>query len=219
MYETGEIIGYDVDQDGSRLNIAFPGKNLIQLVAEKRARACTVWIDDGRAITADQRKKAYATIADIAVYMGELPEVTKEWLKYLHIARTGSRYFSLSDCSRDTARAYISTMMDLVLEWGIPLGAPGIERADDTERYLWSCIKNRKCAVCGRPGEIHHVDAIGMGRDRRTVDDSRHRKICLCRGHHTESHKIGQPEFMEKYHVHGIIYQEKKGGENGGIIV
>ncbi len=146
MYETGEIIGYDVDQDGSRLNIAFPGKNLIQLVAEKRARACTVWIDDGRAITADQRKKAYATIADIAAYMGELPEVTKEWLKYLHIARTGSRYFSLSDCSRDMARAYISTMMDLVLEWGIPLRAAGIERADDTERYLWSCIKNRKCA-------------------------------------------------------------------------
>ena len=101
--------------------------------------------------------------------------------------------------------------MDLALEWGIPLGAPGIDRADDIERYLWSCLKNRRCAVCGRPGEIHHVDAIGMGRDRKRVDDHRRmRKICLCREHHTEAHKIGQPEFMRKYHVHGIYYEERR---------
>lgn len=211
MYETGEIIEYSVDQAGSVLRIAFPGRNLMEIMAEKHAQACTVWIDDGRRITAEQRKKAYATINDIAAYTGELPEVTKEWLKYLHISRTGSRYFSLSDCSRDTARGYISTMMDLALEWGIPLNAPGVERADDIERYLWSCILHRRCAVCGRRGEIHHVDAIGMGRDRRRVDDSGHRKICLCREHHTEAHKIGQPAFLEKYHVHGIIYAEKGG--------
>lgn len=210
MQEKGKIIGYDVGQNGSRISIFFPGKNLINLITEKRARSCTVWIDDGRAITADQRKKAYAMIADIASYMGEYPEITKEWLKYLHISRTGSRYFSLSDCSMDTARSYISTMMDLALEWGIPLGAPGIERADDVERYLWSCIRFRKCAICGRQGEIHHVDAIGMGRDRRKIDDSGHRKICLCREHHTESHKIGQSRFMDKYHVFGIYTEERR---------
>ena len=210
MQETGEIIGYDVDQDGSRIQIAFPGRNLMDLIAGKHARSCTVWIPDGRGITPEQRKKAYATIADIADYTGELPEVAKEWLKYLHIARTGSRYFSLSDCTRDEAREFISTLMDLALEWGIPLGAPGIDRADDIERYLWSCLKKRRCAVCGRPGEIHHVDAIGMGRDRKRVDDRRMRKICLCREHHTEAHKIGQPEFMRKYHVHGIYYEERR---------
>ena len=89
MQETGEIIGYDVDQDGSRIQIAFPGRNLMDLIAGKHARSCTVWIPDGRGITPEQRKKAYATIADIADYTGELPEVAKEWLKYLHIARTG----------------------------------------------------------------------------------------------------------------------------------
>ena len=64
--------------------------------------------------------------------------------------------------------------------------------------------------MCGRPGEIHHVDAIGMGRDRRRVDDRRMRKICLRREHHTEAHKIGQPAFMDKYHVHGIYYEERR---------
>lgn len=64
--------------------------------------------------------------------------------------------------------------------------------------------------MCGRPGEIHHVDAIGMGRDRNRVDDRRMRKICLCREHHTEAHKIGQPTFMKKYHVHGIYYEERR---------
>ena len=147
MQETGEIIGYDVDQDGSWIQVAFPGRNLMDLIAGKHARSCTVWIPDGRGITPEQRKKAYATIADIADYTGELPEVAKEWLKYLHIARTGNRYFSLSDCTRDEAREFISTLMDLALEWGIPLGAPGVDRAEDIERYLWSCLKNRRCAA------------------------------------------------------------------------
>ncbi|MFQ9151616.1 MAG: putative HNHc nuclease [Blautia sp.] len=56
-------------------------------------------------ISIEQRKKAYATIRDISDYTGYLPEVQKEWLKYLHIANTGCRYFSLSDCSMDTARS------------------------------------------------------------------------------------------------------------------
>lgn len=27
----------------------------------------------------------------------------------------------------------------------------------------------RKCAVCGRRAELHHVDRVGMGRDRREI--------------------------------------------------
>ena len=37
------------------------------------------------------------TIRDISDYTGYLPEVQKEWLKYLHIAKTGCEYFLLSD--------------------------------------------------------------------------------------------------------------------------
>ena len=151
-------------------------------------------------------KKAYATIRDIADWTGEPPEAMKEWLKYLHISRTGCRYFSLSNCSIDTAREYINTLLDYALENGIILLDFGVNRTDDIDRYLYSCLKNKRCAICGRDGEVHHVDAIGMGNDRRKTDDSKKRKICLCREHHTIAHTIGMELFSETYKVYGIIY-------------
>lgn len=66
--------------------------------------------------------------------------------------------------------------------------------------------------MCGRPGEIHHVDAIGAGRDRRYVDDSGYRKICLCREHHTAAHQRGMKAFEQMYHVYGIVVQEDIAG-------
>lgn len=212
MYEHAVLEKYRIDQDGTVLQIKIPDVDLIQYIVEKKARYAEIRIDDGRTITSLQRRKAYATIRDISSWTGYLPEEQKEWLKYLYIERTGNPYFSLSDCSMDTAREFINTILDYALEEGIPLSERGIERTDDIGRYLYSCIKNKRCAVCGRPGEIHHVDAIGAGRDRRHVDDSGYRKICLCREHHTAAHQRGMKAFEQMYHVYGIVVQEDIAG-------
>lgn len=216
MYQHAVLEKYRIDQDGTSLQIKIPGVDLGQYITEKKARYAEIRIDDGRTITSLQRRKAYATIRDISSWTGYLPEEQKEWLKYLYIERTGNPYFSLSDCSMDTAREFINTILDYALEEGIPLSERGIERTDDIGRYLYSCIKNKRCAVCGRPGEIHHVDAIGAGRDRRHVDDSGYRKICLCREHHTVAHQRGMKAFEQMYHVYGIVVQEDITG-NGYI--
>jgi len=216
MYEHAVLEKYRIDQDGTSLQIKIPGVDLGQYITEKKARYAEIRIDDGRTITSLQRRKAYATIRDISSWTGYLPEEQKEWLKYLYIERTGNPYFSLSDCSMDTAREFINVILDYALEEGIPLSERGIERTDDIGRYLYSCIKNKRCAVCGRPGEIHHVDAIGAGRDRRYVDDSGYRKICLCREHHTAAHQRGMKAFEQMYHVYGIVVQEDITG-NGYI--
>jgi hypothetical protein len=74
------------------------------------------------------------------------------------------------------------------------------------EVFLLDCLENRYCAICGQPqADIHHVKAIGMGRNRRKVDDSQYPKISLCRKHHSEAHNSGWQTFSEKYHVRGII--------------
>lgn len=216
MYQHAVLEKYRIDQDGTSLQIKIPGVDLGQYITEKKARYAEIRIDDGRTITSLQRRKAYATIRDISSWTGYLPEEQKEWLKYLYIERTGNPYFSLSDCSMDTAREFINIILDYALEEGIPLSERGIERTDDIGRYLYSCIKNKRCAVCGRPGEIHHVDAIGAGRDRRYVDDSGYRKICLCREHHTAAHQRGMKAFEQMYHVYGIVVQEDITG-NGYI--
>ena len=208
MHELARITGYKPVQEGTYLQIFIPGKNLMESIEEKRMRNCLVWLDDGRHISAEQRKKTYATINDIAAYTGEVPEVMKEWLKYLYIYRTGAEYFSFSRCSMDTAREFINVILDYALEMGIPLMDFALDRTDDIGHYLYACLKLKKCAICGRPGEIHHVDTIGMGNDRRTLDDSQHRKICLCRIHHTEAHTTGFESFSNKYKVYGIKYAE-----------
>lgn len=212
MHEHAVLEKYRIDHDGTVLQIKIPDVDLSQYIVEKNARYAEIRIDDGRTITSLQRRKAYATIRDISSWTGYLPEEQKEWLKYLYIERTGNPYFSLSDCSMDTAREFINVILDYALEEGIPLSERGIERTDDIGRYLYSCIKNKRCAVCGRPGEIHHVDAIGAGRDRRYVDDSGYRKICLCREHHTAAHQRGMKAFEQMYHVYGIVVQEDIAG-------
>lgn len=212
MHEHAVLEKYRIDQDGTVLQIKIPDVDLSQYIVEKKARYAEIRIDDGRTITSLQRRKAYATIRDISSWTGYFPEEQKEWLKYLYIERTGNSYFSLSDCSMDTAREFINAILDYALEEGIPLSERGIERTDDIGRYLYSCIKNKRCAVCGRPGEIHHVDAIGAGRDRRHVDDSGYRKICLCREHHTAAHQRGMKAFEQMYHVYGIVVQEDIAG-------
>lgn len=210
MFEVAKLNRYRIDQDGTTLEIFLPNLNLQEPIESKAMRSCGVWLEDGRHITADQRKKAYATIADISRYTGYLPEEAKEWLKYLHIARTGCNYFSLGTCSVDTAREFINTLMDYALENGVQLDDLGINRTDDIGKYLYYCLKHKKCALCGLPGEIHHWDAIGMGNDRRKVDDSKHRKICLCRKHHTLAHNIGPIDFERKYKVYGITFDDSQ---------
>ena len=207
MYTMADIQKYRETEDGTDMIIHIPEK-VAYYFTDKRCRSAQIRLDDGRRITAEQRKKAYATMNDISSYTGYLPEEQKEWLKYLHISRTGSDYFSLSDCSVDKAREFINTILDYALEEGIPLSDLGINRTDDIGKYLYFCIKHKKCAVCGKPGEIHHVDAIGMGRDRRKVDDSESRKICLCRTHHTIAHTKGMDRFEQMYHVYGIIVKD-----------
>ena len=209
MNVMADVIGARKRGRSAELVVSVQDRRVMEAVKKKDIRRAELRLDDGRSITIEQRKKIYATVRDIADYTGYLPEEQKEWLKYLHICRTGSRYFSLSDCSVDTAREFISTILEYAIENGVPLTDSALERADDIDRYLYICLVHKKCAVCGRPGEVHHEDAIGMGNDRRRVDDSGHRKICLCRMHHTIAHQRGAGEFRRMYKVYGIRYGQE----------
>ena len=200
---------YRVDNSGTHLQIKIPDKDISYYITDKKAKYGELRIDDGRHISALQRKKIYATIRDISDWTGYVPEEQKEWLKFLHTEQTGEPYFILSNCSMDTAREFINTILEYALKEGVPLSEAGVYRTDDIGRYLYFCLKHKKCAICGLPGEIHHVDTIGMGRDRKQVDDSDYRKICLCRKHHTIAHTRGMDALEKMYHVYGIKFNER----------
>ena len=208
MHALVKINQYRERNDGTDLVVSVPDLKLGDMFQRKKIRNAEIRFDDGRHISAEQRKKAYATIRDISDWTGYLPEEMKEILKYQHMMRTGDAYFSLSNCSMDTAREFINTILEFALENGIPLSDNAIERTDDIGRYLYYCLLHKKCAICGKDGEIHHEDAIGMGNDRTKVDDSSYKKICLCREHHTLVPSLGVIRFREMYKVYGIVVKD-----------
>ena len=208
MYALADIKQYRENTAGTDLVISVSDMKLGDMIRRKGLRYAELRFDDGRHISVEQRKKAYATIRDIADWAGYLPEEMKEHLKYEHMIRTGDAYFSLSNCSMDTARECINTILEFSLENGVPLTDDALNRTDDNGRYLYYCIMHRKCAICGRDGEIHHEDAVGMGNNRNRIDDSSYRKICLCREHHTVAHQMGVKRFREMYKVYGITVKD-----------
>ena len=209
MHEVVTLDKYREVDNGTEIIIRIPDKKIGEFLSQKCIKKAEMRFDDGRIISIEQRKKAYATIRDIADYTGYLPEEQKEWLKYLYIQKTGDDYISLSDCSMDQAREFINVILEYAIESGIQLSEQAINRTDDIGKYLYFCIKHKKCAICGQDGEIHHEDAIGMGNDRKTIDDSNHKKICLCRKHHTIAHQMGVDRFTKMYKVYGIIVKEE----------
>ena len=209
MHEVVTLDKYREVDNGTEIIIRIPDKKIGEFLSQKCIKKAEMRFDDGRSISIEQRKKAYATIRDIADYTGYLPEEQKEWLKYLYIQKTGDDYISLSDCSMDQAREFINVILEYAIESGIQLSEQAINRTDDIGKYLYFCIKHKKCAICGQDGEIHHEDAIGMGNDRKTIDDSNHKKICLCRKHHTIAHQMGVERFTKMYKVYGIIVKEE----------
>ena len=157
-------------------------------------------------ISPEQRKKIYALFRDISAYTGNSPENEKENMKTLFIQQTHYEPFSLSNCSWQLAGDFIEWMINFAFENGIPLTEHPLRTLDDIEKYVRICLRHKICTICGQPGEIHHWDAIGQGRDRTRIDDSRLRKICLCREHHAEAHNLGVNAFEDKYHVYGVLW-------------
>ena len=100
-------------------------------------------------------------------------------------------------------------LIEIILEYGIPTKEPLYGLCDDLERYVYACLMNKKCAVCGRKTELHHVQAVGMGRNRHEIDHIGMLCLPLCREHHDEAHLIGNKAFEERYHLIPIQIDQK----------
>lgn len=199
-----EIMQAELRNGSTEIRARAAGSRLKELLERKSSRRAELTVFDGRCITTEQRKKIYAMMSDISAWTGYYPDELKARMKYLYIEKTGKDMFSLATCSIDTARQFLDIIIDFALENSIPLRESGIERTGDIFNYLVSCIHHKKCCVCGRPADIHHLDAVGMGNNRQHYDDSENEIIALCRIHHTMAHARGRESFCNLYHVFGV---------------
>ena len=173
----------------------------------------TVCWADARNISPDQRRKAYALMGEIAAWSGSSPEEVKAAMKvdFRQRAFGGLQQglISLSDCTMTEARVFISMLIDFMLEMDVPSKVPLWDYNDDVGAYVYACLMHRKCAVCGRRAELHHVDRVGMGRDRQEICHIGMQALPLCRTHHEEAHQHGDARLMEKYHLQSAEIDQK----------
>lgn len=232
----GYITGYNERED--TLFIAVPCLSNIGSVQEIESDEVEVSLIGIREplITPEQRRKIFALVHDITGYISGYTDrneirFTLSAMQVLYLMDStdeesirfaltdnycrlqGVDLFSLStkneNCaSRELASDFIDWLVNLCVENAIPCMDTLLNRCEDVERYVYACVANRRCAICGKKADIHEVDTVGMGRNRSKIGHVGQLVEPLCRGHHNEAGEIGQKSFDELYHLSPIRLDE-----------
>ena len=180
-------------------------------VNDHEARTAEIRLDDGRRITSDQRRKIYATMRDIAEWMGDMPDAAKAYFKWSFCGDEEHEDFSLSDVDRETACEFLTYLIDFCIQNGVPCSDPLWDRCEDIDRYMYACVMTRTCCITGKKNaQIHHVDRVGMGGNRYTMCHVGMRVVPLSADLHTMIHYSGgETEFYKQHHIQPIALTEK----------
>jgi hypothetical protein len=211
---TGSI--KDITEDGRAIiHAALPN---LKHALDRRYSEVEIILPDGRSITGKQRRKVFAIIGEIAEYVegirnAQTVEETKELMKMeFMLSRMESqerKLFSLANVDETTASCFIDFLIEFCVQNNIPMSISPLEYCEDIGKYIYACLVNKKCAICGKPADLHHVQSVGSQGYREKINHIGLEALPLCREHHTESHKIGQTDFIEKYHLQPVKIDDK----------
>lgn len=204
MITTAKIVSYN----GCELTV-IPQTPIERELMQKNVEDIEIRLNDGRVISAIQRRKIYAVCRDISEWSGHEVMELKDILKSMFIVDSESAYladgFSLSDTDVTTARQFLDYLIKFCFRWDVPTRKPLISQAEEVGKYLYYCLEFRQCAICRKPAYVHHVTGskIGMGRNRDELCHIGMRAIALCREHHDMAH-TDEKKLFENNHVYGI---------------
>ena len=206
----GRIVGYD--EKRGELLIRAPYADWFTLT-KRQYQQCLVQPIDGRSLSDQQRKMCYALLREISEYTGQGMDSAKEWMKIKFLAedleQTADKIFSLSNAPMSLVCAFQRFLIRFILEWDIPCRFSLLEYVDDVADYIYSCLVTKKCCICGAHTDLHHIDRVGMGRNRNDMIHEGMEVLPLCREHHQEAHTMPDAEFFEKYHIPGGVVMDK----------
>lgn len=202
----------DIDESGD-VTIKVHYDDLTTFI-KRGYNECLVQMIDSRPLSDKQRRACHALIDEIDEYMGNYDKsMTKEFLKLKFLAEQADdlneTIFSLSNAPMSLVCAFQRFLVRFIVRHDIPCRFPLLNFVDDIQDYIYSCLVNKKCAVCGKPADLHHIDHVGTGRDRDEIIHEGMEAMPLCREHHTEAHTIGQKTFEDKYHFDSGIILDK----------
>lgn len=195
-------------------------------------KSIAILVDDGIETTPSQRKFAYAVMREIldAGIDGYNPRDFGGWLlnvdtvkahfKELFAIRYGKTFtFKIGESYKQDAEHFIELLMEFVDEHDIMIkNYQPLDYLSDQGRYshCYRSLMKSKCAVCGRQGDLHHIEnsRIGIGGDRKKVNHIGRFAVELCRKHHGEAHG-NEKETFDKYHLIPVKIDELIAAKHG----
>jgi hypothetical protein len=150
-------------------------------------------------------------LREIAVWSGYEPDEIKDMFKFnfLSALEETMNTFSLSDAPMSLVAAFQKFLARFIVSHDVPTRRPMLEYVDDVQDYVYNCIINKRCPICGKKADLHHIDAVGMGHDRNEIIHEGLEVMSLCREHHMEIHSMGKADFFKKYHLTGGIEADR----------
>lgn len=191
----------------------------LEKALDKKYQEVEIIFQDGRRISGTQRRKIYALIGEVAEYVegfrnAETIEDTKNTLKWDFILERMEsqerRLFSLSNTDVTTARNFIDYLIQFIIKNDIPSSVSLLDNCEDIGAYIYACLLNRKCCICGQAADLHHTTGshVGIGNNRQEIHHLGRECLPLCREHHTICHQ-DEKAFMDKYHLEPVKADEK----------
>ena len=206
----GRIVGYDERTQELLIRAHYDDW---YTMTKRGYKECLVQPIDSRPLSDRQRKMCYALLREISDYTGQDVHSAKEYLKLRFLAddfgETADRIFSLSNAPMSLVCAFQRYLVRFIVEYDIPCRVPLLEYVDDVHDYIYACLIAKKCCITGRPAELHHIDRVGMGRDRDDIIHEGMEVLPLCWEMHQEAHTMSDREFFEKYHLPGGVVMDK----------
>ena len=201
MQETGFITSFNDDEITIRIKDLSDSQRY--MITNAVGSQSTMYFDDGRHITVDQRKKIFALFNEIAEYLGYTQVNVEEILKIRFIEQMNNPvWFSFSDCSIEIAKQFLEYEITFCIQNEIPFKTKLMDEIQQSYALRVQLLKNRICFVCGKKNaDVDHVDTIGIGRNRRETNQNGMHVWTLCRKSHQERHKIGVKSFAQKYQI------------------
>lgn len=201
----GKIVNYD--ERRGVVVIEAPYDDFVTM-CRREYKEVEITMLDSRPLSDKQRRSCYAMLREIADWSGYEPDEIKDMMKYNFIGSLVDTMstFSLSNAPMSLVAAFQTFLARFIVAHDVPTRRPMLEYVDDIDDYVYACLIAKKCPICGKKADLHHWDALGMGRDRTEIIHEGLEVMPLCREHHMEVHTTGKADFVKKYHLndHGI---------------
>ena len=200
------IIKYKLDDEGTYSAVITGislGNDETQLLDEGYSIAVDVQVYDPYKITDKQRRKIFALVNDIEAHTGNPRDYLREmFADYVRTLEGYEERLSLASCSKKQASEIIEVIIMWVFQHDIPLNYKTSDLMKEDKAFIYAATLNRHCIICGKPNsDLAHREAVGSGRNRRTMNHHGHHVLALCHSHHRQQHQMGVDSFDKHYHI------------------